>query len=43
MSGVESSQENISPSDQGKVHIKGGQIKQKTRKGHGYVSASWSA
>ncbi|KAM5574377.1 hypothetical protein ABKV19_013709 [Rosa sericea] len=34
-SGVESSQENISPSDQGKVHMKGGQIKQKTRKGHG--------
>ncbi|KAK9929074.1 hypothetical protein M0R45_026184 [Rubus argutus] len=35
MLGVESSLENISPSDQGKVHIKGGQIKQKTRKGHG--------
>ncbi|XP_050383198.1 uncharacterized protein LOC126799978 [Argentina anserina] len=33
-SGVESSQENISSSDQRKVHI-GGQVKQKTRKSHG--------
>ncbi|XP_004300627.1 PREDICTED: bromodomain-containing protein 4 [Fragaria vesca subsp. vesca] len=34
-SGVESSQENISPSDQKKVHMKGSQIKQKARKSHG--------
>ncbi|KAM2669332.1 hypothetical protein EV2_020814 [Malus domestica] len=33
--GVESPQEIMAPSDQGKVHVKGGQSKQKTRKGHG--------
>ncbi|CAB4267892.1 unnamed protein product [Prunus armeniaca] len=34
-SGVESTQDTMEPSDQGKVHLKGSQLKQKTRKGHG--------
>ncbi|KAI5356341.1 PREDICTED: bromodomain-containing [Prunus dulcis] len=34
-SGVESTQDTVEPSDQGKVHLKGSQLKQKTRKGHG--------
>ncbi|PQQ14579.1 bromodomain-containing protein C631.02 isoform X1 [Prunus yedoensis var. nudiflora] len=32
---VESTQDTLEPSDQGKVHLKGSQLKQKTRKGHG--------
>lgn len=37
MSGVDSIQENIEVPSKGTVHVKGGQSKKTSKKGHGYV------